>query len=275
MSSFAYLTLTTGIAGLILLLVFSRRLKDIRKSTLKRALILSAFLVCSLLSEKEGLRYLPSSNASFISALNILFVPAMLLIVGSKPSRNNVTGIIVILAGLCMTKGFMIREFLNQGTVFMALSCLCIAGYTIAADRYTKQEDPLLIGVVQIWFSALIGFILWFIEEPSTFASLTYSNEMLSCIFILAFFSKAYAYIMLMYSQKFTDPISVTIIASLEPVVTLFLALLIPNSRGETETFSSYSLVGACMIATGAIIAGTHFLEHYHPLRFHQEGARQ
>ena len=84
--------------------------------------------------------------------------------------------------------------------------------------------------------------------------------RMLSSIFILAFFSKAYAYIMLMYAEKYADAISVTIIASTEPVVTLALALMIPNAQGVTENFSLRTLIGALVIALGAVIAGSDFL---------------
>ena len=76
------------------------------------------------------------------------------------------------------------------------------------------------------------------------------------------FFAKAYAYIiMLMYSQRYTSPVSVTIIASTEPIVTLILALLIPASFGAKEVFHLESLLGAMFIMAGAIVAGTNFLD--------------
>ena len=103
--------------------------------------------------------------------------------------------------------------------------------------------------------------LLWLIEEPQTFASIEYTRELLSSVFILAFFAKAYAYIMLMYSQRYTSPVSVTIIASTEPIVTLLLALLIPASFGAKEVFHLESLLGAMFIMAGAIVAGTNFLD--------------
>ena len=111
-----------------------------------------------------------------------------------------------------------------------------------------------------MFFIAIISFALWFIEEPRTFFAITYTNELLANIFLLAFFSKAYAYIMLMYSQKYASPISVTVIASTEPVVTMVLALLIPNTFGQTEVLTGTRLVGALLIVAGAIVAGTNFL---------------
>ena len=61
---------------------------------------------------------------------------------------------------------------------------------------------------------------------------------------------------MLMYGEKYADAISVTVIASTEPIVTILLALIIPNAMGNTELFSVRSLLSACIIAVGAIVAG-------------------
>ena len=125
-------------------------------------------------------------------------------------------------------------------------------------DRVSKEEDPLLLSMMQMWVSAIISFVIWSVQDPSTFASVEYSNEMLSSIFILAFFAKAYAYVALMYSQKYSDPISVTIIASTEPVVTLVLAVLIPSAFEEHFTLTA--IAGAAIIMAGAIISGTNFI---------------
>jgi len=146
---------------------------------------------------------------------------------------------------------------MNLGSLFMFLGCVAGAFYIISADRFTKSESPLLIGVVQMVITALIGFIMWTVEEPTTFFSVDYTRELLSSIFILAFFTKAYAYIVLMFSQKYADPMRVTIIASTEPVVTLTLAVLIPAAYGAGEAFSIYSLIGAVTIACGAVVAGS------------------
>ena len=260
LSTFAYLTLITGIAALLLVVVFFRQLKQVRLGTVKSAFVLSLILTVTLLAEKKGVELLPSSNASFLAALTILVVPLLMLLFRKKPTTNNMVGATVIVLGLCLTNRFSLSAFLNRGTVFMLVSCFCAAVYIIAADRYTKRENPLLIGVLQMVFTALLGFVLWLLENPRTFFTINYTNELLSSIFIMAFFTKAYAYIVLMFSQKYADPMSVTVIAATEPVVTLFLAVLIPVAYGNQETLNIFSLCGAMMITAGAVIAGTNFL---------------
>jgi len=261
LSSFAYLTMTTGIAAAILTAVFWKRMLKIRKGTLKSSLFLSFLLTAMLLVEKKGLELIPSSNASFLMSLTILIVPALLLIYKKKPSANNIAGAGIILLGICLTSRFALSAFLNMGTLFVLLSCLCSSVYIIAADRFTKREDPLLIGIMQMVFTALSGFVLWLFENPATFASVGYTKELLSSVFILAFFTKAYAYIALMFSQKYADPFRVTIIASTEPVVTLMLAAMIPVAYSSREKLTVSSLAGAVIIAAGAVVAGTSFIK--------------
>ncbi|MCL2003949.1 MAG: DMT family transporter [Oscillospiraceae bacterium] len=259
-SSFAYLTLTTGIAAVILVAVFWRRLRDIKVSTLKRSFVLSLILTANLLAEKRGVMLLPASNASFLAALTILVVPLLMLLLRKKPTKNNMAGAGIIILGLFLTNRFSMSAFVNTGTLYVMLGCFCSAIYILSADRFTKQENPLLIGVTQMIFTALFGFVLWLFENPATFFSVNYTRELLSSIFILAFFTKAYAYILLMFSQKYADPMRVTIIASTEPVVTLTLAVLIPAAYGTSESFNIFSLFGALIIAIGAVVAGSGFM---------------
>ena len=242
-----------------MLIVFFNRLRDFNKKVLHRSSIMAVILCVNLIFERLGIASIPASTASFIAALTIVFVPLLLLFFKKLPSKNNLLGITIILIGLGLSSGVGIGQPMETGILYMLLACFFMAVYIICTDRFTKDYDPLLLGVGQMFFTALFAFILWSFEEPRTFFSLTYSNTLLANIFMLAFFSKAYAYIMLMYSQKYANPLSVAIIASTEPIVTMVLAILIPSTFGLTESFTLIKLIGAVFIAGGAICAGTSF----------------
>jgi drug/metabolite transporter (DMT)-like permease len=252
--------MTTGIASLILIVVFFNRFREFDKKTLQRSFVLAAIICGNLILERIGITQIPASTASFVASLNIIFVPLLLLLFNRRPSPNNILGIVLILIGLICTSGLKSGDSINYGVVAMAAACFFMAIYIITVDSFAKKSDPLLLGIGQMFFTAIIGFGLWSIEEPKTFFSITYTNEILANIFLLAFFAKAYAYIMLMYSQKYAPPIAVTVMSSTEPVVTMVLALLIPTTFGQTEIITGAKLVGAAFIVAGAICAGTNFL---------------
>ena len=258
LSTYAYLTMTCGIAAALLTVVFFQKLRKTKFTAVSKSAALSVLLLFNLIFDKMGIDRLASSTASVLASSTILIVPVILIILRKKPTRNNMLGAVVIMAGIVITSGFRAENLFCEGALFMLFSAVVTSVYTIAADKITKEEDPLILSVLQMWVTAILGFVMWFMEEPTTFASLEYTNEMLSSIFILAFFSKAYAYVALMYSQKYSNPINVTIIASTEPVVTLVLAVLIPTAF--EEHFTAPAVFGAVVIMTGAIISGTDFL---------------
>lgn len=258
LSTYAYLTMTCGIAAALLTIVFFKKVKTVKLLTLGKSVILAGLLLLNLIFDKMGIDRLTSSAASVLASSSILIVPVVMIIMRKMPTKNNLLGAVVIMTGIVITSGFKSENIFSLGALFMLLSAAVTSVYTIAADRITKEEDPLLLSVLQMWVTAIMGFVMWFIEEPTTFASLEYTNEMLSSVFILAFFGKAYAYVALMYSQKYSDPINVTIIASTEPIVTLVLAVLIPTAF--EEHFTAAAVFGAAVIMVGAIISGTDFL---------------
>ena len=228
---------------------------------------MAAAIICgNLILERRGLARLPASTASFVASLNIVFVPLLLLFFKRRPSPNNLLGIVLILIGLVCTSGLNLGNLLDYGVLVMVAACIFMAVYIITIDNFTKKSDPLLLGIGQMFFTAVIGFGLWFMEEPLTFLAISYTNEILANIFLLAFFAKAYAYIMLMYSQKYASPIAVTVMSSTEPVVTMVLALLIPNTFGQTELLTGSKVVGAAFIVAGTICAGLKFLSLKHGL---------
>ncbi len=258
LSTYAYLTMTCGIAAALLTMVFFKKIIKTSFATFLKSAALSGLLLFNLIFDKMGIDRLASSTASVLASSSIMIVPVVLIIMRKRPSRNNMLGAVVIMTGIMITSGFRAENIFSEGALFMLLSALVASVYTIAADKITKEEDPLVLSILQMWITAISGFIMWFLEEPTTFASLTYTNEMLSSIFILAFFSKAYAYVALMYSQKYSDPMSVTIIASTEPIVTLVLAVLIPTAF--EEHFTAAAVFGAVVIMIGAMISETGFL---------------
>lgn len=257
LSTYGYLTMTCGIAAVLLTIIFWRKIPQITGAALGKSALLSVFLTLNLLFDKLGIDRLSSSTASVLAASSILIVPVMLIFMRQFPAGHQLAGAAVIMAGILVTSGFQMSNLFGMGALFMFLSAVASSVYTIAADKVTKEEDPMLLSILQMWISAVFGFLLWLGEDPATFASVEYSNEMLSSIFILAFFAKAYAYVALMYSQKYSDPIRVTIIASTEPVVTLTLAVLIPSAF--EEEFTVLSVAGAVIIMAGAILSGTDF----------------
>lgn len=63
--------------------------------------------------------------------------------------------------GLIITSGLRSGKRVNYGVLAMTAGCLIMAIYIITVDKFTKKSDPLLLGMGQMFFTAIIGFVLW------------------------------------------------------------------------------------------------------------------
>lgn len=259
LSSYGYMAITTGMAGIAMMLMCIKQLHKIQMAMIGKSLCLALLLCGNLLTGKLGLMYMPSSMASFLSSLNIVMVP-ILLILGKKfPKKNQLLGMGIILLGILATNDFRMQSLNNMGTGWMLLACLLASVYTIMADKFTKEENPLLMSALQMIMCGAISFILWYLEDPGAVFRLSYQPQTISSLLVLTLFSKVYAYIMLMYAQKYANPMDVTVIASTEPVVTLILAVLLPEAYGAGEAVRFGAFGGSMLIALGAVVAGITF----------------
>ena len=256
LSDFGYLALMNGIAAVILVVIFARRFRYLNKSNIKHGALLGLLMMLVLLFEKEGVDRLTASSASILTSLDILIVPTLMLVFyRRRPPKKQVVAIAFILAGVISTNGLSLKDFPIVGTLFMLGDCVCMSIYTVVANKYCKKDDAILLAVNQIVTMAIAAMILWTVEEPGMIFRLNYTPALASSLFVLALFTKAYAYIMLMFGQAYADPVDVVIIFALEPVITMILAVFIPSAFGGVEeNFSITTLLGAILIAIGAVI---------------------
>ena len=259
-SVYAYLALTSGVAGIILALVMRRKFRLLNSVSLRQGLILGALITLSNMFEKLGVDRIPASSASVYASMGIIIVPVILIFRKKYPTRNNLVGIAIILVGIFVSNWENMGGAGLVGALYILGSAAAMSMYTVLATEYTKETDPSLLTVLQMLVSAVFGFALWMVTDPGSLFTIEWSQVTLSYIFLIAFFSKCYAYLMLMYADKYADAVSVTIVASTEPVVTLVAAVLLPESMGGVERFSAKTVTGAIIITLGAIVAGTNFL---------------
>lgn len=256
LSDFGYLALMNGIAALILMVIFWRRFRKLNKENIRHGILLGLLMMLVLMFEKAGVDRLTASSASILTSLDILIVPALMLVLyRRRPPKKQMAAIALILVGVLVTHGLSLKDFPIVGTLFMMGDCVCMSLYTIVANRYCKRDDAILLAVNQIVTMAVVAMIIWTIQEPGMIFRLHYTPALASSLFVLALFTKAYAYIILMFGQAYADPVDVVIIFALEPVATMILAVLIPSAFGGVEeSFSVTTLLGALLIAIGATI---------------------
>lgn len=154
LSDFAYLALTSGVAGILLAVVFFRLLPRITGRLVRHTAILSMLITGNMLFERMALVQLPASTVSALAAMNIVIVPIILMLRREFPTRNNVVGILVIVIGIIVSSYSTARTAIgscDRRTACRSPQASCWApsgrlpapwatSYRIGSTGYTKRR---------------------------------------------------------------------------------------------------------------------------------------
>ncbi len=183
-SAYAYLTLTSGFAGIGLAIAFRNLFRKLDRKTFLYGSILAFLIAGNIIFEKLALDNLPASAVSAIASMNIVIVPLIMICRRRFPSRNNVAGIAIILLGLAVSGHLHMQGGALIGIIYVLLSCLMMSLYTVFAADYTKEADPLLLTTLQLCVTAVIGLILWVVTDPGSITTSLISEILSSWDFL-------------------------------------------------------------------------------------------
>jgi len=250
--SFAYLSLRFIIASIILIVVFYKKLKHINKKAVIYGCIIGLMLFGGMALQVSGLYFTTASNSAFITGLSVIMVPLLsAMILKKRPDRSSVIGVILAFAGLFFLTGGLDFSF-NIGDFLTLLCAVCFAMQIIFIDSYNKEQDPILLSVIQISFAALLNTVVWlFIDYEPVVVDTTVAFTLL----ITGALGTAFAYLVQTVAQKHTTPTHTALILTAEPVFGAFFAMIIPNSNGTVETLSLNTVIGCVLILAGTLIS--------------------
>lgn len=182
---------------------------------LKESALLAALLLVLYVSQTAGLAFTTASNSGFITGLFVIFVPLFLLVFFRlAPTGLQWAASALALAGLWLLTGG-ISSF-NRGDAMTILSAMTYAGHLLATDKCVRADaDLTLLAFHQFWMTGLAALVLaaaW--GAPVAVAT----PRALWTIVFLALVPTLSAFWVQMQAQKFTAPVKVSLLFSLEPV---------------------------------------------------------
>ncbi|MBI3553569.1 MAG: DMT family transporter [Elusimicrobia bacterium] len=226
-------------AALLLPWVLRRRNKLV---LLRESAILASILGTLYLTQTVGLAYTSASNSGFITGLFVIFVPLFLLAFFRKPPTPvQWAASLLALGGLWLLTGG-IKEC-NKGDVLTIAAAVTYAAHLLATDKYVRADaDAVMLAFHQFWMTGLFALVLTLATgRPLSVGS----SAAAGTIVFLAVVPTLSAFYIQMLAQKFTAPVKVSLIFSLEPV---FAAVFAWTLGGET-------LVPARAAGGGLIVA--------------------
>jgi len=235
------------IAGVLLGIIFYRRLKYFNIETLKYGLLLSIPLLISYITQTIGLQYTSASKGGFITGLSVVFVPIFLAILHRRiPKINHVVAVVLAAIGLAF---LTLSESLtlNIGDIWVFVFAIAFAIYIIMVSKYSKFSDSILITIVQLLSVGVISILISIGIGRFVFPK---GYLVWQAIIFTSVFATAFVYAIQNHYQKFISEVKAAIIFSFEPLFAVITAYFYLN-----EEITIQMVIGGLLIFIGMISA--------------------
>lgn len=237
------------IGVLLLSMVFHKKLMTIKKSVLIKGIILGGILYIAFVLQTVGLQFTTPSKNAFLTAVNVVIVPFIgFVIYKRRLDVFELTGAVIAVIGIALLSLQFSGE-VNIGDVLTLLCAFAFAFHIFYTARFVKNEDAIVLTLIQMGTAATIGFIVMLSKGELSFSL---ESSALMPLVYLGVFSTTIAYLLQTVAQKYVTETKAAIVLSTEALWgTLFSVILL----SELLTFRMG--MGAVLILVAIIIAET------------------
>ncbi len=165
MGPFTVIGLRFILAVAFLSIFYYKRLK-IHKSELMRLIIIGSALYLGFAGQTIGMNHTSTTNVSFITGLNIVFVPFMALIISKKRiNLKNIVAAIIGMIGLYFLTGGM--SHLASGDILALFGAIAFAVHIVLISKFAQDIDVIKLAIWQMLICSILAFITAIIiSEP-------------------------------------------------------------------------------------------------------------
>ncbi|WP_042204183.1 DMT family transporter [Paenibacillus camerounensis] len=245
LGEFNLIALRFGLAFILAAVLFRKRLRRIDLRTVKYGALLGFLLLGVFTCITFGLQTTTTSNAGFLVALTVVFVPLLeVLVFRKKVSPPQVFGTLLAIAGIgLLTLNGSLR--IQPGDFLCILSAVFYAVQILVTGKAVKSCDSLNIGILQLGFAGGYALVLSAIFETPALPSTMPAWIAIAALGVLC---SACGFILQPVAQQFTTPTRTGLIFSLEPVFAAFFGYWF---AGEQLSMQGYA--GAALVMLGIV----------------------
>ena len=249
------------LGGLVLLPViffldFNKKKKHQPVQKVDKTLIVGGLLcgICLCLAstlQTAGMVYTSPGKAGFITALYMVIVPIIGIFLGKKPSPVVLVSVAIAIFSLyllCIDSAFKI----NKGDIMILICAFIFSAHILAIDYFSPKVDGVKLACMQFLVCGIINVTYALIVDSPKIQPIV--NSWLPLAYS-GFLSCGVAYTLQIVAQKYTDPVSASIIMSLESVFsTLVTVLLVALGWNLTGGALTPRQITGCAMMFGAIM---------------------
>lgn len=255
---FATTFICNAIATVVLAACFFKRIKrEMSKSSKKILLkcLLLGVLNCAYNAlYMYGLKSFDVSTGAFTFSMTVVVLPVVLLTMRKSVGVKTWISVALVLAGIIIALGGSLTQIPYAGLLFMLLGCIIRSVFIVKLNDFAREHDSITLSVFISAFVAVISFVIWFVLQPSTFATIPWSSTIIASLFIHAYFIVAFAQTLNIFAQRRATATESTIIYSLEIVFSLIWGAVLPENLVDRAIPTPFHIIGAVLIVAGSLV---------------------
>ena len=230
MSPLNILAVRFTMAFLILSAIFSKKMRECSKASLKGGLLLGALYTVCMIFEMYGLRTVDTGVSALIENMAIVMVPIfMAILTRTLPKAKTMVCAVLAVTGV----GFLSVTQIEQSGSGIGLTLVILAAVTygvciIATDAVSHQADPITIGVIQMGTMGLLCLILtFFTGGPSLPGSALQWQMMLLLVLLCSCFGFTFQPL----GQKYLTAETAAVFTVINPLAASILGFAVAGER--------------------------------------------
>lgn len=242
---FNLIALRFGIAFICMAVLFLPRFKALTRTVLAKGILMGFILFGVFTGMVVGVNHTSASTAGFLTSTTVVLVPLMESALHRRlPERSVIVSTVAAICGLFLltaTNGVSI----DKGAAFCLMGAFFYAVYIIVMGRIAKEEDTMLISIIQLGVASLLGALVMLLTETP---ALPRHPQEWGAILCLGLICSAYGFVVQPIAQKKVSAEKIGLIFALEPVFSALLSFLVLH-----EILSVRGYLGAALIL-GAVV---------------------
>jgi drug/metabolite transporter (DMT)-like permease len=238
------------IASVVLALLFLPKFKLLDKSTFFHGMILGIFLFAAYAFQTVGLQFTTAGKNAFLTTTYVMMVPFLnWFFHKSKPSWNCVLAAIIALAGIGLLS--LQGDFsMNRGDVLTIICGFFFAVHIIFISRYTQTQDPVLLTILQLAFSALFSWIFAPFTDGHFPLQETLRADVIVSMLYLGLFSTLLCFLLQNVCQKYLRASTTSLLLSFESVFGVIFSIIFLK-----EILTAKMIVGCVLIFFALVLS--------------------
>lgn len=220
----------------------------VSRGSIRAGILCGIFLFMGTTMQQAGLVYTTASKAGFITTLYIVLVPLL----GGLFLRRRIgakvwAGVVLSTIGLYLLSFSGSIQQINIGDVLVFIGAFMWAGHIFTIDHFVHRFEPLVLSMIQFFFTAVVSTIGAILFENISLAAILQAGIP---ILYSGIFSAGIGFTLQMMGQRHTEPTIASMIMSLEAVFGVLGGYLLLR-----EILTGRELIGCVLIFIAIIFA--------------------